>query len=230
MTRTWTDEQLKTAVAAMQAKRAATADPATVSLDDLLALVERRGSEAVRLATLDAVMRDPRARAEFDLLRALTAGMPRDDERPASVSSEASSSRGGAWWSHRVTLLAAAAVLAVVIVPAGWRMRTSASRQEPLRNVGAATQLLAPATSVSLGEARRFTWYAMSGVHRYRFELLSVEGLPVFTARTTDTVLVLPTDVPLTANTEYRWWVVTERTDGTQRPSPFRRLFVRSTP
>ena len=60
-------------------------------------------------------------------------------------------------------------------------------------------------------------------------EILTATGTPVFTTRVADTVVTLPADVPITPGVEYRWWVATEFTDGTQRRSEFRRLIIRDT-
>jgi hypothetical protein len=58
-------------------------------------------------------------------------------------------------------------------------------------------------------------------------ELLTAAGSPVFTTRTTDTTVTLPSDVTIAPNVEHRWWVSTEMPDGTQRASAFRRLVLR---
>lgn len=211
MTTPFSDGELRRAYDALL--RAQHHDETTqrVSPERMLALVERRGSEAERLATLDAVMSDAESAREFEVLRALA------DGRRAT-------SRRGLRSPH--VWLAIAAMLLVVAIPAG-RLIIRPSPGEPMRSALQGAVLVAPPENPSAPESRTFTWRPVAGAQAYRMELLTAAGRPVFTTRTTDTTVTLPRDVPIAANVEHRWWVSAEMADGTQRASDFRRLLVR---
>lgn len=177
----------------------------------ILAVVEGRGSEAERVATLDAVLADPAMARELELLRAISANRPRTHAR----------------WVAAPLLLAAAAAVLFVAVPA-LRNGLGVSQPEPLRDAAQGAVLIAPPERASPEESRTFRWHAAPGARAYALEILSAAGTPVFTTRTSDTTVTLPADVRLAAGAEHWWWVATEFDDGTQRRSPFRRLLVRA--
>ena len=182
--------------------------------DRLLALVEGRGEEAQRLATLDAAMADAHVAREFELLRALAANRP--TPTPA--------------WRRPAVLvpLAAAAVLVAVAIPVVERWRATPAA-ETMRDVVQAPAPLAPAAEVAPADARTFRWTAVPGARSYVLEILTSSGRPLFTTRTTATSATLPPDVVVAPGIEHWWWVTAELADGTQRRSAFRRLLVRST-
>jgi hypothetical protein len=221
MSRSWTDDRLRHAAAAIEAQRAATTTGPLVTLDDIVALVERRGSVEERLQTLDAVMRDPASRRDFELLRALASGAADQVETAHQPTRRL---------PRMLAVLAAAAVLGVVAMPFTPRSNEPVGETGAMRDAEGATTLIGPPANATMPDARRFVWHAAAEAQRYRFEILTADGLPLFTTRTTDTLLVLPDDVRLVAGTEYRWWVFSERSDGTHRASPFRRLMVRAAP
>ena len=186
-----------------------------VPLDRIVDLVEGRGADEERLATLDAVMADEESAKEFELLRALAAN------RPAARSS----------WARRpyvIVSLAAAAVLLFIAMPAV-RSAFAPQGEGPIRNGVQAAVPLRPPTEASPLTSRKFEWRSVSGARSYVLEILTAAGTPVFTTRTTDTTMTLPPDVRIEPGVEYRWWVASELPDGTQRRSAFRRLMVRET-
>jgi hypothetical protein len=188
----------------------------TVSLESIVALVEGRGDENERLATLDAVMADEDSRREFELLRALAANQPRH-----------SGARSRWRFTMTVATLAAAAVLIVVVPISRGSHRVDAP--EPVRDATRNAVLLAPPTDATVEQSRTFRWRAVPEARVYGLEILTIAGTPIFRTTVTDTTLTLPPDVRLTPRVEHRWWVVTEFDDGTQMRSPLRRLIVRET-
>ena len=211
MTTKVSDGELRRAYDALLLDRERNGSPQRVSLERILALAERRGSDADRLATLDAVMSDRESVREFELLRSLAV---------AQRSSAAESWRSPRAW------LAIAAILLVVAIPAG-RLVMPKPSVEPTRSAVQSAILLTPPENASTAESRTFTWHAVAGARAYRMELLTAAGSPVFTTRSSDTTVTLPRDVTIAPNVEHRWWVSTEMADGTQRASVFRRLLVR---
>ena len=200
---------------AMLRTRGTVQGQAAVPLERMVDLVEGRGSETERLATLDAVMADDESAKEFELLRALAAN------RGATRSS----------WARRpyvLASLATAAMLLVVAIPAV-RSTLGPRGEGPMRTSAQAAVLLRPSTEASPLTSRKFEWRSVSGARSYVMEILTAAGTPVFTTRTADTTVTLPVDVRIEPGVEHRWWVASELPDGTQRRSAFRRLMVRET-
>jgi hypothetical protein len=204
------DDELRRAYAALMA-RAPSEDRPAVPLERLLAAVEGRGSEADRIAAIDAAMADGRTASELELLRAVAS-----NRRPAARTVP---------WRYAPIALAAAA-LALVAVPA-----TRAVLRDPapdaVRSATADAILLSPPEVAEGADGRRFAWRPVPGARAYALEILTASGTLVFTTRTADTTVVLPDDVPLEPSVEHRWWVAAELPDGSQRASNFRRLVVR---
>lgn len=203
------DAELRRAYTALLQSRHATPDIRRVPLDDMLALVEQRGSESERLATLDRVMTDPASASEFEMLRAVA--------QPARRVA-----RQATWFRAAGVMSLAAAVLLVAIPMLDARRDTV----EPVRDATAASVLIAPAIDATVADSRTFRWYAVPGTRTYVVEILTASGVVVFAERSADTTITVPPDVIFVTGTEYQWWVVSEMPDGTQRRSPFRRLRI----
>ena len=213
MTTNLADAELRRAYDSLLRGRHRATGADAVSLERMLALVEQRGSDEERLETLDAVMANPASAHELELLRALAANRPRARQRwrsPGTV----------------MSLAAAAAVLFVAVLVARNDRSTSV---EPMRAALQNTVLVDPPIEASADQSHTFRWRRVGGARSYSIEILTATGTPVFTTRVADTVVTLPADVPITPGVEYRWWVATEFTDGTQRRSEFRRLIIRDT-
>ena len=206
------DTELRRAYDALLKARSSDGAQGQVSLERMLALVEGRGTEAERVATLDAVMADPVSARELALLRAVAANRPRQ-----------------AWprWWMTIPVLAAAAALLVVTTPA-LRDFVGVSRSEPMRDQSNGPALISPTEEALPRDSRTFRWHPVAGARGYSLEILTATGTPIFTTRTTDTTVTLAADVQLAPGVEHRWWVAGELPDGTQRRSPFRRLLVRA--
>jgi hypothetical protein len=203
------ESELRRAYAALLDERRAIADPPGVALEDILAAVEGRGSEAQRVATLDAALSHPRSARELELLRAIAA-----PQQPA---------RKAVRWNS--PLLLAAAAMAIIAVPVA-REVLREDAVEPVRSFASDAVLIEPPEEATTEASRTFRWHAVPGARAYGLEILTSAGTLVFTTRTTDTSVTLPPDVPLVPDVEHRWWVVSEFADGTRRQSAFRRLTV----
>jgi hypothetical protein len=165
------DAALRAAYASLLAARGAQgATEEMVSLDDILALVERRGNEGTRLAILDRVMASPVHRREFDELSAAY--------RATAVPVQTISWR-----------LAAAAVLLVVLVGGGvWRVRTRTGVGDDEVTRGAASAAQPVITRLGT-DSVRITWRHAPGMQRYDVEFLDESNAVVLTKTTADTML-----------------------------------------
>jgi hypothetical protein len=208
-----TDRDLRRIYAALQQERRAAGGAPRVSLDSMLAAVEGHGSEEERIATIDEALAHPESARELELFRAVAANR----RRPSR----------GVPWRAMPLFVAAAAALAIVVVPTA---RDVLREKSPtiLRDVSPEAVLIDPPEEPAPEASRIFRWRGVGSARAYALEILTASGTVVFTTRTTDTTLALPPDVSLAPGVEHRWWVTSELSDGTQRPSAFRRLMVRA--
>ena len=208
-----TDERLREAYArAMESRR----DPARASCptpDALLALVRREGAEESRLGTLDHAMSCPDCRRDFELLRAIEAGLRADAEagvrhirwrRPMGVA--------------LVTALAAALALFALLGP--WQR---ARQGDVYRGGSSDVAVISPAADASGSGPFTFTWHPVPGARRYVLELLTPEGAVRASRETADTTATLAG--PELGAGDYRW-SVRGQLDGGERRSAARRLRV----
>lgn len=195
-----TDEDLQRAYAAWLAAPAAER-PAAPPVEALRQLIERGGSEADRLALLDAALARPDTTREFALLHAArrSSGIA-DAGKPATL---------------RRWVMAAATVLAVGLT--GTLAWQQLAPTDPLRGTRG------PIVVTDEWRDRPLAWRAVPGAVEYRVEIVSAEGDSVQTVRTRDTALAqrlrlasLPADA--------RWRVVAVHQDGSLTASPFRVL------
>jgi hypothetical protein len=184
-----------------QAGIAARPRESCVDEERILALVERRGSEDQRLATLDHVMACDACREEFELLRAIV-------ESHESVFARRRRVRMP---TMRQWLPIAAALALVVGAVSLWQVR---ERRAPsvLRGAVDSLAVVEPLGGAAIGP-QRFVWRAVEGAVAYDLEVLQSDGTVLATAETRDTVIVLRepwTETPTT----YRWWVTARLLDG----------------
>jgi len=132
---------------------------AAVPLERILDLVEGRGGEEERLATLDAVMADEESAKEFELLRSLAAN------RPATR----------ATWARRSYIVLCLAAAAAVLVVAAPVMRSAFNRptESPARSGAQAAVPLLPPIEASQRTSRRFVWRPVAGARSYVVEVLT---------------------------------------------------------
>ena len=199
------DETLRAAYAARErtrAERAASGPSAdAVTVEQLLALVEGRGSEAERLATLDRVMASPELRAEYEVLRAAWKATDVAASPPASNA-----------WRWR----AAAGALLVVGVGGWLTLANRASRGDDVMRgrVEASSPLVA---TVTTGDSLRLTWSATPEARDYRVELLDDAGEVVASRQGADTTATWSRPAIARAR---RAWVRTTRQDGSVQTTP----------
>jgi len=208
-----TEQELRRVYAALQQERESSAQTSGVTPERMLAAIEGHGSEAERIATIDAALAHPASARELELLRALAAN--RQVARRAVP------------WRTLSLGLAAAAALAIVATPTV-RNLVRGGGPAIVRDGTPDAALLAPAEDAALEASRTFRWSSVSGTRVYSLEILTSAGTLVFTTRTSDTTVTLPEDVTLEPGVDHRWWITAELSDGTRRPSAFRRLVVRA--
>jgi hypothetical protein len=183
------------------------------SPEAIQALVEREGSEAERLATLDHVMSCGACRQDYDLLRAVRSA----GERSGGVGRTAARPAMATW---RTLALAASVVLAI---GAGlWFQRDAGS--DEFRGDGDGIVLVAPDATVGGADMVRLAWRPLPGAERYRIEVLDSADAVVFSATGGDTVVSVPVGrLPAGA---YTWWVTADRAGAAQARSSFGRLRI----
>jgi len=165
-------------------------------LDDLAAerlraLIEREGSEADRLHTIDAQLSTAEGRRELEIAwAAARAARPRQ-------------TRSAIW------AVAASVVMTLGAAGMWWTTRDGTIM---LRGQTSPITLVAPVSSgersgVSRDVVSRFIWRALPEADRYRLVVVDTAGNEVFAMETRDTVVTIPDTVRLEAGREYLWWV-----------------------
>ena len=202
------DGRLRDAYAELIAARAPVDRGACAAPEALLALVEREGDEAVRLATLDHVMGCARCREELDLLRAAAAA----SAQAAGASSSDPSGRrrrSEPRWPTRPLAIAAGIILVIGVGVITRRGDDGASR---LRGGDSSLALLAPERASDGGMLLR--WRSIGGAPRYRVEVYTPSGTTVAEGIVTDTTFVVgPASLGGRPDT-LTWMVTALRADG----------------
>jgi hypothetical protein len=204
-----TDDALRRAYARHLSEREGTGREHCALPEALLAVVERRGDEETRLATLDHVGGCAACAHDLDLLRAVHRAGPRS-EAPRW---RAWVPRSGGQWAA-----AAALVITVGLVAT----RTRGASDAVMRGDATALRLISPAAAAPASQPVALTWHALPDAVRYDVELLRVNGDSLFAAMTPDTTLVVPPSVVLAADAEYLWTVRAELRDGTHAATSLR--------
>lgn len=215
------DDRLRELYQAAEAARAEASRASCPAPEALLALVERRGPEAERLATLDHVMACADCRREFDLLRAV---------HEAGAEDEAGRERREVRsWRRALpaALLAASIIIAVGIGVEHRREASAGGGVEQVRGGAEGVALVAPAAGSSVEATPRFVWRAVPGAARYHLEIVDADGAVVLTADATDTTYTPPRPGVLLPGRQYSWWVSAIDAGGAQRRSAMRELRVR---
>jgi len=186
---------------------ASAAGDETPSPEQMLALVEGRGSDADRLRTLDRVMSSEDTRRDFELLRAAAAAA-----RPRKQTN----------WR----MLAAAAGVFIMAGVGTITWQRSRIDDNVLRGAGRAIRLAAPNDSPAASSPLVFVWHAVPGARTYEVELVEATGTLVHMTTVKDTTWVPPATTHLVPGVEYRWWVRATMPDGTTLEAPPRRLVL----
>jgi hypothetical protein len=183
------DERLRALYAGAMARLPLPEDAAPVPLEAMVDLVERRGSEAERSRTLRSILRDPRAREEFELLRAVV----RSAEPPRQS------------WRAAIAWRVAAGV--ALLAGTAWLFSLLHTPEEPLRGGASAVVMLQPANGAELTAPPLFAWRQVPGAVDYRIEVVDSAGAVVFEEQVTDTTSTGPASGGLVPGNHYRWSV-----------------------
>ena len=175
----------------------------------LLAIVERRGDEATRLATLDHVMGCAACRRDFDLLR--TAAASAVDAEPGASPALHVVRGGGAARRFPMRSLAVAAGL-IIAVGVGMLSWPPGTRQPLLRGDGHTVVLLAPEPRADGSALLR--WRAVPGAAAYRVEVFTASGRTVVADTVRDSTFVLPATADSSGGEPLRWMVTALHGDG----------------
>ena len=195
-------------VAAYQARlRRGDLPPGAPDPEAIQRVAAGRAGEAERLRVLDVVMQSESLRREFELFRALAAAeSPRRAPR-----------------LPRQLLALAAAILVMVMAGSLWWQRHPAG-PEPARGGASGVSLLTPAPGARVSPPVTLQWAGVPGASSYSVEVLAADGSVLFDAAGTDTQVVLPGSVPISAGESYVWRVVATVTDGRRVESEPRRF------
>jgi hypothetical protein len=193
------DDRLRLAYGAALEHRGRSGRGSHLEPEALVALAERKGSEAVRLEMLDHVMSCTDCRRELDLIRAslVAAGMPRQRT----------------WFrSPSIGLMAIAALLLVI---AGVRLFIAApsgdAESGPVLRGGAGVATYPAQWIPSVGAG--LAWRPTQGAERYRLEVVDQAGAAVVDSTMRDTTFLL-SDSLVRNRRELTWSVTATLGDG----------------
>lgn len=215
------DETLRAAYDELLRARAPRDRLACPPAEALLSLVERKGSDAARLVTLDHAMACAACHHDLELLRLATdaARETSGEERTLSLPGEGAAARR----PFRVRTWTAVAAGLLVALSVGLLSR----REEPsltpeqgpvLRGAEGAVALL-PAERAADG-AIVLRWRSVPDAQHYRVELFGATGSPVTSAEVRDTTFVLRDAAATGAAGPLRWMVTAVLGSGGERRSP----------
>ena len=198
------DETLREVYSRIMRQRDAAGRADAVPVEQMQALLERRGSEDERVRTLDAIMRDQDTRADFEILRAAY------EAAPARVA------------SFPVPYAIAAAL--VVMVGSGLWLRSRAPAPDVVRGPIPTVGVVGPGPTAEAAAPLRFTWRRAADTKAYSLQVVDVDGNVAYSVITTDTIAAMPDSVRLVPDKEYRWWVEAERSTGVPIKSDVQKL------
>lgn len=190
------------------AERSARGVREEVPVEELVAVVERRGSEEERARVLNRVLKTVEGRRELDLVRAAVVA-----------------ARPPARRSYWMPMSIAAGLL--IAVAGGTMLLRNRPTDDVMRGTSSAIVLASPSEPVSDTLPVLFAWRRVPTAHSYEIELVNDAGDLVFQRALTDTTVVLPRDVALKPGATYLWRVIA-RTPAGSASSESRRLDVRA--
>ncbi len=184
----------------------------------LLAVVERSGDEAARLATLDHSASCAACLRELELLRAIHV---------------AESQTARAHVFARPALRGWTALAATVVVMVGGGLvvaRVMRDRGNAMVVRGGSSDVgvrLIPPVVSGAGTPAALAWHPVPGAVRYAVEVLEDGGAVAFRTESSDTTVTLPA---LPHGQTYQWWVRATLADGSERRSPLTELTPQRVP
>lgn len=199
------EERMRELYARSTARRAASDPPCEVSLERMIDVLERRGTEEERRQVLAEILRSPACREEFELLRAVVRA-----SKPVRVPTFLSPM----WrWAAGIVVVAGLG-LAVM-----WWRRPA----DPLRGTGAGIVLYTPAENARAASLPRFVWSAVPGALQYRLDVVTDAGTVAFSTTLRDTSVIAPASRTLPPG-HYLWLIVAELPTGQPIRSEVRSL------
>ncbi len=136
-----------------------------------------------------------------------------------SAASQIRSWRSRKWWTWGPPALAAAAVVALLVTnPFATRNSAGPTQRAPEAPLDVGERLVAVVTPEDGSRVERdvltFVWRPVDADARYHFTLTNALGEDIWSTDTTDTLLVVPPDVGLSADESYLWYVDALLLDG----------------
>lgn len=174
----------------------------SVSLDAMMDVLERCGSEAERSRTLRRIFRDARALEEFELLRAIH----RASEPPRRS------------WKVAVAWRVAAGLL--IMAGTAWVYSLLQEAPEPMRGGDTLVTVVQPVDGARLHAIPIFVWQRVPDAVDYRLEVVDSSGTVVFEEQVQDTSSTGPMEGALKPGQQYRWWVTVLTRDARTLRSP----------
>ena len=203
-----TDQELRDNYARAIDARGESSRAACVEPDAIVALVQREGPEAARLATLDHVMSCEGCRREFDLLGAI--------ERVGAHNSRRGVER--IRWRRYATVAVAASLLLAIGLGPGRRLWVQRASDDAIRGTSSSeVVLIAPDDGTTVTGAAVFAWRAFPGAAPYTLEMVDAGGNVRFSQQLPDTSVTV--DRLRVAAGEYQWLVRVTGDDGVERRS-----------
>ena len=125
-----------------------------------------------------------------------------------------------------IASIAAAAAIVLIVLPFAAKRGAIpvVARGQRGANAGTTIGVVGPAPAVAIDrDSLRFAWHG-DGWSSFRLFVTDSAGAPLFTVPTTDTTMVLPSNVQLSPSATYFWYLDALRPDGSSastRPSSF---------
>jgi hypothetical protein len=188
----------------------------------LLALVQREGTEAERLETLDHVMACAGCRSELDLLHAIEKAGRTPGEQKETTRARL---KHPALPRYIALALAASLVLAIGLGPARWLWQGETAQLT--RGPAPALTLLAPFPGALAEIPVTFMWRPLPQARDYTVEVMTLAGSLSFTGTTSDTALVA-SSVDALVPGQYQWWVRARTANDVELRSQMRYFRIRA--
>lgn len=165
--------------------------------------------DAIAANTLDPIRRD----AAFDHVVACDSctriwrgimALQADAEQERLIEAPSPSRTASSWRTQLVPLAAAAAL--ILVVGAAWLVRPSGPEPETLRNGTTMAAIDALMVAYAPDGVPAFVWAPVAGATRYRIEVFTDDGRPVWARELEQPPASWPAETPRAAGT-YRWRV-----------------------
>jgi hypothetical protein len=207
------DPELQRAFADLQEVDTREGRERCVPPEAIFAVVERSGSEATRLESLDHVMACSACRQELELLRAIARIRPRGRKflrLPAHLTP--------------VRLASVASLVFALGAASLWWGGLRPGSEPVMRGDDEKIQLVSPESGAGLQEGVTFTWRSLPGSFDYTLEIFDGGGGVLLSTSTRDTTFTLRGALPEGGDGNIRWWVTARMGNGSMTSSEIRPL------